>query len=72
MIALSWNPTRMNASTLRTNTAKSHTAYDGMRRRAGVTFAAIRLAAIANTTTVRMPDRCSRSASIQTANVPQN
>ena len=40
--------------------------------RAGVTSAARRRRAIANTTIVRIPDRCSRSARIQTANVLQN
>ena len=62
----------MNASTFSTNTANSHTAYDGIRMRAGITSAARRALAIAKTTTVRMPERWSRSASIQTANVPQN
>ena len=69
---LSWKPTRMNASTFSTNTATSHTAYDGMRMRAGMISAARRDVAIAKTTIVMMPERCSRSARIQTANVPQN
>ena len=63
---LSWKPTRMNASTFSTNTATSHTAHDGMRMRAGTTSAARREAAIAKTTIVMMPERCSRSARIQT------
>jgi hypothetical protein len=66
---LSWKPTRMNASTFSTNTATSHTAHDGMRMRAGMISGARRDAAIAKTTIVMMPERCSRSASIQTPNV---
>ena len=45
-IDLSWKPTRMNASTSSTNTATSHTAQDGTRRRAGMTSGARREAAI--------------------------
>src|SRR5678816_3302853 len=59
-IDLSWNPTRMNASTFSTNTATSHTAHDGMRMRAGITSEARRAAVIAKTTIVMMPERCSR------------
>ena len=62
----------MNASTFSTNTATSHTAHDGMRMRAGTTSGARRDAAIAKTTIVMMPDRCSRSARIQTPKVLQN
>src|SRR3954469_18075568 len=72
MIDLSWNPTRTNASTFSTNTATSHTAHDGTRMRAGSTSGERRDAAIANTTVVMIPDRCSRSASTQTPNVVQN
>ena len=57
---------------LSTNTANSHTAKDGMRRRAGVTPAETWLTAIANTTMVRIPDACSASATIQIANALQN
>src|SRR5262245_25792307 len=49
---LSWNPTRMNASTFSTNTATSHTAHDGTRIRAGNTSGVRRAVAIANTTIV--------------------
>src|SRR5215207_6720321 len=38
----SWKPTRMNASTFRTKTATSHTAYEGMRMRAGTSAGAPR------------------------------
>src|SRR5687767_14764785 len=69
---LSWNPTRMNASTLSTNTANSHTAQAGMRTLAGMISGARRDAAIANTTIVMIADRCSRSARIHTKNVVQN
>ena len=62
----------MNAKTFNTNTANSHTAYDGMRMRAGVLTPAFRDVAIANATTVRIPDRCIRSARIHTAKVEQN
>src|SRR3954470_5952294 len=69
---LSWNPTRTNASTFNTNTATPQTAHDGTRTRAGSTSGERRDAAIANTTVVMIPDRCSRSASTQTPNVVQN
>src|SRR5262245_52215266 len=62
----------MNASTFNTNTTTSHTAYDGMRSRAATVAAAGRDSAMANTTVVRIAERCNRSASTQTANVPQN
>src|SRR4029453_10437979 len=62
----------MNASTVSTNTATPQTAHDGMRTRAGTTSGARREAAIAKTTIVMIPDRCSRSASTQTAKVWQN
>src|SRR5271165_1080106 len=62
----------MNARTFNTNTANSQTAYDGMRTRAGISFAARGMLASAKMTIVMMPDRWRRSAIIQTAKVPQN
>ena len=41
-IDLSWNPTRMNASTFSTKTATSHTAKAGIRIRAGMIAGAVR------------------------------
>ena len=46
-----------NASTLSTKTAVSHTAYDGMRMRAGVTSDAGRATASAKQTIVNTPER---------------
>ena len=61
-----------NASTLSTKTTVSHTAYDGMRMRAGVTSDAGRATAKAKHTMVNTPERPIRSAIIQTLNVLMN
>jgi hypothetical protein len=62
----------MNASAFSTKTTTSQTAYDGIRSLAGVRSGALRAAMIAYTTTVMMPERCSRSAIIHTAHVERN
>jgi hypothetical protein len=43
-----------------------------MRILAGISIGDVRATAMANVTMVRIPDRCTRSASSQTAKVPTN
>src|SRR5262249_5616344 len=53
-------------------TATSQTAYDGTRRRAGMSCGEVRAVWMAKTTTVMIPESRSSSASIQTAKVETN
>src|SRR5207245_2657634 len=62
----------MKARTFRTKTTTSQTAYEGMRRRAGMRAGALRAVRMAKVTMVMMPERRSRSARIQTAKVVTN
>src|SRR5437899_1324773 len=62
----------MKARTFRTKTTTSQTAYEGMRRRAGMSAGALRAVRMAKVTMVMMPERRSRSARIQTAKVVTN
>ena len=65
-------PMKTNARTFSTKTTVSHTAYDGMRIRAGMRSGAVRAAVMAKHTMVSTPDRPIRSARIQTPNVLTN
>ena len=65
-------PMKMKASTFSMKTTVSHTAYDGMRSRAGMRSGAVRATAMAKHTMVSTPERPIRSASIQTPNVVTN
>src|SRR4030095_9817037 len=60
------------ASTFTRNTTVSHTAYDGMRIRAGTRSGAVRATVIAKQTIVSTPGTPLRSARIQTPNVMAN
>src|SRR5438132_8715650 len=62
----------MKARTFRTKTRTSQTAYEGMRRRAGMRAGALRAVRMAKVTMVMMPERRGRSARIQTAKVVTN
>ena len=62
----------MKASALRTNTAASHTAYDGTRTAAGIEGDERRDKTTAAVTITSTPDSASRSARIQMPNVPMN
>src|SRR5712671_6211851 len=68
----SCSPTRMKARTLSTKTTTSQTAYEGIRSRAGIRAGELRAVAMAKVTMVMIPERRSRSARIQTANVATN
>ena len=63
---------KMNARTFSRKTTVSHTAYDGMRMRAGTRSGAVRAVVMAKHTIVSTPDSPMRSARIQTPNVPMN
>src|SRR4029453_8290031 len=68
----SCRPISTNASTLSTNTVTSHTPDEGSPRRASTRAGAYRATVIAKLMTVRMAERPTQSATIQTANVLMN
>lgn len=72
MIGRICKPMKMKASTFSRKTTVSHTAYDGIRIRAGVRAGAVRATKMAKHTMVSTPDRPIRSARIQTPNVVTN
>ena len=65
-------PISTNAKAFRTKTTVSHTAKIGTRMRAGISGPPCRAIVIANATSVRMPERPSASAAIQTPKAVAN